>query len=296
MMHPPPEAFLQATEQRRAELERSEPSVLLRFLGWALAVLLMLTVHVGLYLALTQRSEKASASQEMPAAIMIDMSPEPTVAKSDVDNAKDGPAAPDAQQAQPEPFDEAPPPPDPEAVLEAPPPPPQVAPQAVLPPTIPKKVKAPEPKALEPKPPEKPRRLKKPAPKIHVQKKSHPSAASRSGGGPKSDQQNANRTAAAAAGSAISQASRATWQNEMRARIVRAKRFPPSAAGAVGVSVVSVTFAANGSVTGARLIASSGNAALDAEAVAVMYRAAPFPPPPGGQPITQTIPLNFSRR
>ena len=293
MMHPPPEAFLRATEQRRAELERSEPSVLFRSLGWAAAVLLMLSVHVGLYLALTQRSEKPSPPQEMPAAIMIDMSPEPTVAKSEVDNDKDGPVAADTPEAEPDPVDETPPPPDPEAVLEAPPP--QVVPQAVLPPTLPKKVKPPEPKPREKpperKPPEKPRPLKKP-----VQKKPHPSAASQSGGGPKSDQQNANRTAAAAAGSAVSQASRATWQNEMRARIVRAQRFPPSASGAVGVAVVSVTFAANGSVTGARLIASSGNAALDAEAVAVMYRAAPFPPPPGGKAITQTIPLNFNRR
>ena len=293
MMHPPPEAFLRATEQRRAELERSEPSVLFRSLGWAAAVLLMLSVHVGLYLALTQRSEKPSPPQEMPAAIMIDMSPEPTVAKSEVDNDKDGPVAADTPEAEPDPVDETPPPPDPEAVLEAPPP--QVVPQAVLPPTLPKKVKPPEPKPREKpperKPPEKPRPLKKP-----LQKKPHPSAASQSGGGPKSDQQNANRTAAAAAGSAVSQASRATWQNEMRARIVRAKRFPPSAFGAVGVSVVSVTFAANGSVTAARLIASSGNAALDGEAVAVMYRAAPVPPPPGGQATTQTIPLNFNRR
>ncbi|KQQ27257.1 hypothetical protein ASF58_24565 [Methylobacterium sp. Leaf125] len=53
MMHPPPEAFLQATEKRRAELERSQSSGLLRFLGWTVAVLLMLMVHVGLYLALT---------------------------------------------------------------------------------------------------------------------------------------------------------------------------------------------------------------------------------------------------
>ncbi|KQP91916.1 energy transducer TonB [Methylobacterium sp. Leaf117] len=295
MMHPPPEAFLQAIEQRRWELERSERSSAVRVLGWAVAVFLTLAAHVGLYLALTYQSETPSVPPEQPAAIMIDMSPEPTVAKSDLDNAKDGPVAPDAQETQPETPDE-PPPPDPPAALAAPPPPPQVVSQAVLPPEVPKEVSPPQQKPPEKKHPEKPQPRKKPVPKHPVHKKPEPSPASRSGGGPKSDQQNANRTAASAAGSAISQASRATWQNEMRARIVRAKRFPPAAAGAVGVAVVSVTFAANGSVTAARLIASSGNAALDAEAVAVMYRAAPFPPPPGGQAMTQTIPLNFSRR
>lgn len=291
MIRPPPEAFVRATGQHRSRPERSEISAAVRILGWAAALLLTLVVHVGLYLSLTRQSGVPPVPQEMPAAIMIDMSPEPTVAMSETDNAKDGPPAPDSDQAEPETAEEAPPPPDPVPMIEAPPPPPQVPPQAALPPKPPK-----EAKPLELKKPEKKIHEKKPPEKKPAQKKDQPSATSRNGGGPKSDRSTADRTAAAAAGAAISQATRATWQNEMRSRIVRAKRFPPGASGPVGVAVVSVSFAANGSVTGARLVTSSGNGALDAEAVAVMYRAAPFPPPPGGQPITQTIPLNFSRR
>lgn len=289
MIHPPPEAFVRAAGRHRAIVESREASLAAQILGWAVAGLLTLGLHVGLYLALTRETEPPPAPVELPAAVMIDMSPEPTVVKSEVDNASEGPPAADAQQVEPEP-EEAPPPPDPEPVVEAPPPPPEVKPQAVLPPKPPKQ----EVKKSAPKPPEK--KVEKEKPKKPVRKKDKPIMASRSGGGPRSDQQTANRTAASSAGAAVSQASRATWQNEMRARIVRAKRFPPGAFGAVGVAVVSVTFSGTGSVSGARLIASSGNAALDAEAVAVMYRAAPFPPPPGGQAVTQTIPLNFNRR
>ncbi len=289
MIHPPPEAFVRATELHRAQVKRRETSSAVQILGWMAAALLTLGLHIGLYLALTRQEAPPPAPIELPAAVMIDMSPEPTVAKSTTDNASNEPEAPNSQQAEPEPVEE-PPPPDLEPVVEAPPPPPEIKPMAVLPP---KQVKKPEPKPPEKKVEKKSIEKK---PEKPVQKKDKPSAASRSGGGPKSDQQNANRTAASSAGSAISQASRATWQNEMRARIVRMKRYPSNAFGAVGVAVVNVTFAGNGSVTSAHLARSSGNAALDAEAVAVIYRAAPYPPPPGNQPIVQAIPLNFNRR
>ncbi|AMB44196.1 energy transducer TonB [Methylobacterium sp. AMS5] len=291
MIHPPPEAFVRAAERGRTHQESRESSSAVQILGWAAAGLLTLGVHIGLYLLLTRQAETPAAPLEMPAAVMIDMSPEPTVAKSEVDNAAEGPPVPASDEAEPEPVEEAPPP-DAEPVIEAPPP--VVKPQAVLPPTPPKAVTKPAPKPPEKKTEKKP--LEKKKPEKPVLKKDHPSTAARSSGGPRSDQATADRTAASAAGASISQASRASWQNEMRIRIVRAKRFPPGAAGATGVAVVSVSFAGNGSVTGARLIASSGNAALDAEAVAVMYRAAPFPPPPGGQPMTLTVPMNFNRR
>jgi len=294
MIHPPPEAFVRATELERTHLESRESSPALRILAWAAAGLLTLGVHVGLYLALTRQAEVPPTPSELPAAVMIDMSPEPTVAKSETDNAAEGPPAADSEATpESEPVEEAPPPPDVEPVVEAPPPPPEVKPQAVLPPTPPKPDKKPNPKPPEKKLEKKPVEKK---PEKTVEKKERPKPASRSGGGPRSDQQNADRTAASAAGSAVSQASRATWQNEMRARIVRAKRFPPGATGATGLAVVSATFTGTGGVTGVRLVASSGNAALDGEAVAVVYRAAPYPPPPGGQALMQTIPVNFNRR
>jgi len=54
----------------------------------------------------------------------------------------------------------------------------------------------------------------------------------------------------------------------------------------------------SGRVLSAHLIGASGDAALDQEAVALVQRASPVPPPPagvGGPSITLTVPVRFSR-
>ncbi|MGY2047964.1 TonB family protein [Methylobacterium sp. JK268] len=291
MIHPPPDAFVAAIPARRPPV-RDERSPALRALTWALATALTAGLHVGLYRALT-RDEPAAAPRpaEAPAAIMVNLAPIPVTARSEVDNQADGPAsaANEAAAETPEP----PPPPAEEAVVAAPPPPPEVKPQAVLP------APAPKPKPRAETPPEKPAEKPKPRKESETPRKPKPreqaKTASRAGGGSRSDRQTAARTAAPVAGEAVSEASRASWQNEVRSRIVRAKRFPSEAHGATGVAVVSVTFTASGGAGGARLVASSGNAALDAEAVAVMSRAAPYPPPPSGRATVLTVPLNFRR-
>jgi protein TonB len=51
-------------------------------------------------------------------------------------------------------------------------------------------------------------------------------------------------------------------------------------------------------VVSARLISSSGDRALDEEAVALLHRASPTPPPPaqmGGSVISLTVPIRFDR-
>lgn len=291
MIRPPPASFATAAPPPRARLADRQPSALLRALAWLAAGSFTLGLHIGLYLLLTRHEVPAAAPVLEPAAVMVNLAPEAVVAKSEVDNDLATPEAAPMEEAAAM-VEEAPPPPAPEPVVDTPPPPPNVKPQAVLPAKPPEQEVKRIEKTVEKKPVEK-EKPKKPVEK----KKDKPTVAVRAGGGPRSDRRTADVTAAAAAGSAVSQASLASWQNEMRARIVRAKRFPPEARGqSYGVALVSVSFGANGSVSGARLIASSGNAALDAEAVAVMYRAAPYPPPPGGKAVTQTIPLNFNRR
>jgi protein TonB len=302
MIHPPPEAFVRAVEAvrlRREALSRTRSPG--RILGWAAAAGLTLGLHAGLYLLLTRRDDPPPAWPEMPAAVMITLSPIAVTARSEVDNTTTGPPADARTQAEPEPVEEAPPPPAPEPVVDVPPPPPDVKPQAVLPPKPPEARTAEKPveKEKPKKPVEKPKPVdRKPKPvetRKPVERKEKPSVAARAGGGPRSDRRTADVTAAAAAGSAVSEASRASWQNEVRARMVRAKRFPSEARGQTGVAVVAVTFGASGSASGVRLVTSSGNAAFDAEAMAVMYRAAPYPPPPGGRTTSLTVPLVFRR-
>jgi protein TonB len=102
---------------------------------------------------------------------------------------------------------------------------------------------------------------------------------------------------AAAPASSISTSSAsalASWKGAMLAHINRFKRYPPGASG-VGTAYVMFTINGAGVVTSARLISSSGDAALDGEAVALLHRASPTPPPPGGAALTLRLPIVFNR-
>jgi periplasmic protein TonB len=57
---------------------------------------------------------------------------------------------------------------------------------------------------------------------------------------------------------------------------------------------VSFTIDGSGRVTRVALVRAFGVASLDAESEAMVRRASPFPPPPGGRPMTITAPVAFS--
>ena len=89
----------------------------------------------------------------------------------------------------------------------------------------------------------------------------------------------------------------ATWRGRLIAHLNRYKRFPPGAA-STGTAMVAFTISRAGTVLGARLVSSSGNPMLDAEAVALPRRASPMPAPPpsvAGATIALTVPVRFSR-
>jgi len=67
--------------------------------------------------------------------------------------------------------------------------------------------------------------------------------------------------------------------NQIRRKILRAKRYPRLArqAGLEGVSGLMFQIASDGSVQQVKLVSSSGHSELDAEALATVRRAAPFP-------------------
>lgn len=75
----------------------------------------------------------------------------------------------------------------------------------------------------------------------------------------------------------------------------RAKQYPESARQrrAKGIAIVGFDLDASGGVTSVVLLQSSGEADLDAEGLALVKRAAPFPPPPPGAQHSFTIEIAF---
>jgi periplasmic protein TonB len=74
----------------------------------------------------------------------------------------------------------------------------------------------------------------------------------------------------------------ATWRNQIVTILERNKRYPSEARGRGehGVTRLAFSIDAQGHLLSSRIVASSGSAALDAETLALVQRAQPFPPPP----------------
>jgi periplasmic protein TonB len=88
----------------------------------------------------------------------------------------------------------------------------------------------------------------------------------------------------------------AGWQQAVVARLVRFQRYPAQAKGATGVVNLSFSIDRQGHVLNRRVIKSSGSAVLDTEALSLLTRAAPLPPPPSAVPdsdLTFVLPVRF---
>lgn len=260
---------------------------------WSLAAAVAIVVHGGVvWLALAAQPEP-SASSEPPPAVMIELAP---LAVAPEEQPQDIAPGPQMVEAQPEATERETPE---EEKPDEPLPPMPVS--EIKPPDLPKNddaeaVIAPP----SPKPQSKPRR--KPPPKVQEVERRRPIHPERprvrqTTAPPTAEAQRAATAAAPAAGTAgASSVSPATWRSSLVAHLNRYKRFP---AGAVAAGTVTVAFTINrsGAVVGARLVASSGDSALDAEAVSLPRRASPVPAPPAnmGGAITLAVPIRFSR-
>lgn len=89
-----------------------------------------------------------------------------------------------------------------------------------------------------------------------------------------------------------------TWQGALLAQLEKFKRYPAEAMSAHQEGAPTITFTMDrlGHVLSVQLAHSSGHALLDAEAVALPKRAQPLPVPPDsvkGNTITLTVPVEF---
>ena len=255
----------------------------------AAGALFIVTVHaVAVYAALFWRKLEAGESAP-PAAIMIELAPVAVSEQQQVEDAAPGPQMVQAPESVPDAPDipaEAAPPPEPvvNEVLEK------------LPEVEPSKEQAevvlpkPEPKKEEVKQPPK---QKVDKPKKDAKPTRRPSAPTTTAA-PRSEAPAAQATAAPSPGAAaVRSAALADWRSRAFAHISRYKRSQGSN---VGQPRVTISLSSSGSVTSARLLNASGNEVLDREAVALVYRASPFPAPPDNRPLTFSVPINFTTR
>ncbi|MFT9068533.1 MAG: TonB family protein [Acetobacter syzygii] len=245
-------------------------------LRWGLSFLAVLAVTGGVvWWVMRLPAPPVAVPEPPPAAIAIDMAPEPV---STPTPPTDVPPGPQQTQSIPDPAPVEPP------KITAPPSP------------------APNPPVPVPKP-EKPRKLVKKHKPVPMLKKPTPDKtppADETTAPPSSEAPPAPAQAAPAPGASSAKASHdpLTWQGALLAQLEKFKRYPSDAMAEHQEGVPTVTFSMDrkGHVLSVTLASSSGHALLDQEAVALPRRAQPLPVPPDtvqGDPITLTVPVEF---
>jgi TonB family protein len=87
------------------------------------------------------------------------------------------------------------------------------------------------------------------------------------------------------------------WQESLVTHLLRFKRYPAHAGAAEGVVSLAFSIDRKGNVVGSRIDRTSGSAGLDAEALAMIKRAAPFPAPPpqvADADLSFVLPIRFT--
>ena len=90
----------------------------------------------------------------------------------------------------------------------------------------------------------------------------------------------------------------ADWRLQMVERISRTKTFPTHASCQEGIVKISFLIDRAGNLLSSEVAESSNIPAFDVEALAIVKRAHPFPPPPngiGGAFLTLSVPVRFTR-
>ncbi|WP_237479308.1 energy transducer TonB family protein [Lichenibacterium dinghuense] len=256
-------------------------------LRWIAAAALALGLHAGVALLLVREARPEPLDAGGGDAVAVELDPvEGEVAKPDevppavpADEARDATAAAAAAQASraaQQPLAEVPQPtPVPPEIRPPEPPPSEVVPDAPAP-------------LLPPEPP-------RPEPRPEPQKPATPPvrAAQSSSASPSS----AAADEAAPTVRRLSAARVATWRGKLVPHLNRFRR--PLAGTEGGTARVGFTIDEDGRVTSVSLAASSGDAALDAAAEAMIRRASPFPPPPpglGGAALSFVVPVHYDAR
>lgn len=296
---------------------------------WTSAALCVAAVHAGAVALLLREPEMVAEDAAPPAAIMIELAPEPVaevteeeqivpdqVDAEEIKTASHEPVPEPVEEPPPEPMPQPVPEPPveevveqvPEPVVEPPPLPPEPLPEPVeeIDP-IEKMVMAqlenvavpipvmrpPPPKPIEEKPKKAPEKKKAEKPKAP------PPPASEAARKAKVETAQADRTAAKATSTGGGRnVSPAKWQSRLMSHLERRKRYPSEARSNREEGTVYVRFRIDdgGNVLSVSLSRSSGHSSLDQAVLEMVRRASPVPAPPPGVSKTITAPVRFNIR
>lgn len=236
---------------------------------WGISAVAIVAAHAAL-IALTMNwyTQRPVPGVSLP-AIMVDMAPVSSTPQPTPLDLAPGPVMQQADASPPEPAKQ-------ELVEEEiAPTPPQEKPEVVAPPEQ-KQATPQEPEPAKVTPEQKPAPVKPKVTRVDAKKPTNAPPAPRTAASPKAERQ---APAASAVSSGASAAALASYRQMVAAHLQRFKQYPPAAkaAGQRGVARVSFTLSRSGGVLSASLGGSSGHSALDAETLAMVRRAQPFP-------------------
>jgi len=250
---------------------------------WVIAAALVLAAHTSLAARFLQ-SDEAETTAEVAGAFVVELAPMP-IARADVpENVAPGPdqveAAPQQEVVQEKKTEAEDTQPSPEPVPEPPP----VVPEA------------PNPEVAMPPPSE--RAAEQP------KQEAQPQAAAPTTSATQAISDQVADAAAAPVQAAPAKTNSETvpsWKARIETALERSKRYPASAQARQEQGVVHVSFVIDraGKLVTSRVEKGSDHAALDVEALALLERAQPFPPPPPeikSERIRLSVPIRFNLR
>jgi periplasmic protein TonB len=265
----------------------SDQAVLRR---WGVAAAAILAAHAALIaIGLNWTRPQPEPGVTLP-AIMVDMSPVSAAPQSTPLERAPDQLMDQADASPPEPVKQ-------QQVVEEQiaPTPPQEKPEVVAPPEQKLEMK-PATEPAKPVPEAKPTPVKPKVVRPEAKKPNDSTPAPRTAAPPRVERQ-AQAASAASAGATASAI--AAYNQRVRAHLMRFHQYPAAANGQRGLARLSFTLNRNGQVTGSRLGGSSGVAALDAQAMAMVRQAQPFPAFPPEVSYTSmpfNIPVEFKGR
>ena len=257
---------------------------------WGVSGAVIVALHVGAaLLAMNWIRSQPEQGVSLP-AIMVDMSPVTSAPQSTQDDIAPGPVMQEADASPPEPVQH-------QAVEDTiAPTPPQERPDVMVPPEQKLEPTPAKPELAKIVPVEKPAPLKPKVVRREAKKPSDATPAPRTSAAPRAEREAplASAQSAGAVASAV-----ASYNQRVRAHLMRFHSYPSGGGGQRGIARLSFTLTRSGQVTSSRIGGSSGVAAFDAQAMSMVRQASPFPPFPDelkNGAMSFSIPVEFTVR